>query len=102
MRVVRKKGLARRGVRAADDPVVAPEALANLALRLFQVALDRGPKRGSNIREAFRRLSAVRLANRGFQNYVGRHIVVIVFVVGSDTRRLRAVIGQVGVADDKM
>src|SRR5277367_6244715 len=89
--------LARRGlpvgVVAADDPVVAAEALAKFALCGFELVLDDGPERGSDVGGCFWRRDTAEVAVGGFQDGVGGHvIVVIVFVIGIGFGGLRAVV----------
>ena len=106
VRVVGQQRLTGCRVIAGYDPIVAAQAVANFVLRIPNVADDgirqrrRQVGRRLRLRRAVRRDRSIRFR---LEHAIRFHVVIVVVIiisVGIETRPLRTIIRDVGIADD--
>ncbi len=64
--------------------------------------MQRRPERRWEARKGFRRLCRGRIGIARFKHGIRSHLVIVIFVVGVRARTLGTIVGNIGVADDKM
>src|SRR5229473_2686903 len=102
MGVIGEQGLPCGGMGATDDPVVATKALANLVIGVLEKNLNRLREGSGQVWRALGCYGAGRSTTASFQHGIRLHVVVIIFITSVRCGTLRAIIDNLGVADDEM